>query len=582
MDKMYDFSGWATKNDLKCSDGRTIRKGAFSDNDGTIVPLVWNHQHDNVGNVLGHALLENKESGVYAYCTFNASEEAKTAKILVQHGDVTALSIYANQLKQVGGDVLHGAIREVSLVLAGANPGAYIDSVMIHGYDSDEDAVIYTGEGLELYHADSEKKIEPNVNKESENDNKPKELDNNKNKEDEKKVETVNDVIDGMTEKQQKVLYGLISLAAQTADKVVEHNATNEEDKLMHKNIFEGDENTKELKHAEIQSAIADGKRYGSLKESFLQHGITDIDYLFPDNKDVNGGAPALMNTIPAGWVDVVMNGVHHTPFSRVKMAVADITMETARAKGYIKGKKKIDEQFALLKRIINPQTVYKKQTLDRDDVVDITDFDVIAWLKQEMRLKLNEELARAYLFGDGRAAGAEEKINENNIIPVAKDTTNNLYAISCPVVQETDEALGHAIIRTVVKGLDKYEGSGNTIAFMSADTVSDMLLIEDKMGHRLYKGMDDLALGMGVNKICKVPVSVVTENVLGVVLDLRDYNVGADRGGAVNMFDDFDIDYNAQKYLIETRCSGGLIKPHSALVLTVPDSEDTSIEEAA
>ena len=565
-DYVYDFSGWATKNDLKCSDGRTIRKDAFREDDGATVPLVWNHQHDDATNVLGHALLENKPEGVYAYCTFNDTEAGQTAKSLVKHGDVTALSIYANKLKQVGGDVLHGAIREVSLVLAGANPGAYIDSIMVHGYDSDEDAVIYTGENLELFHAEE---IEDKKDKEE-----PKGEDK---KMPENKEKTVQEVIDSMTEEQQKVMYGLIGIALEDKkDDKAEHSADNDGGTLMHTNIFEGSKDD-ELMHAEISAAMADAKRYGSLKESFIQHGIDNIDYLFPDAQDVNGGTPTMMNTIPDAWVDVVMNGVHHTPFSRVKMAVADITMDTARAKGYVKGNKKVDEQFSLLKRVINPQTVYKKQKLDRDDVIDITDFDVVAWMKGEMRVKLNEELARAFLFGDGRTAGVEDKINEANIVPVVKDTENDLYAINSVVTLKDGEAEEHAIIRTMVKALDKYEGSGNIKLFIAADKVSDMLLIEDAIGHRLYKGLDDLALGMGVNQIVKVPASIVPEGFYGVALDLRDYNVGADKGGAVSMFDDFDIDYNAQKYLIETRCSGGLTKPHSAIVLSKAATADTT-----
>lgn len=576
MAKNYDFSGWATRNDLKCSDGRTIRKDAFKENDGMTVPLVWNHQHNEAENVLGHALLENRDEGVYAYCTFNDTEKGQIAKNLVQHGDVTALSIYANKLKQHGGDVLHGAIREVSLVLAGANPGAFIDSVLLaHGEESEEEAIIYTGESLSLEHgcgsSEKKKEIEHAGPKEDEN---VKLEDVKEEKEGEKMAEkTVQDVIDTMNEEQKNVMYALVGMAAEDAKK---GGSENDEEEDMKHNVFDNDEeySGNVLSHSDMEEIIGDAKRYGSLKESFLQHGITDIDYLFPDNKNLTN-TPGFINTKPDGWVDVVMKGVHHTPFSRVKMMFADITMDTARAKGYVKGNFKTEEQFSLLKRVVNPTTVYKKQKLDRDDVIDITDFDVISWLKGEMRMKLDEELARAYIFGDGRSASDDDKINPTNIIPIVADTTNNLYAMTVEVEPESGESLGHALINSVVRGLNNYEGSGNTILFTAATSVSEMLLMEDTIGHRLYKGVDELATAMGINKIVKVPASIIPEGIYGVVVDLSDYNVGADKGGAVNMFDDFDIDYNAQKYLIETRCSGALIKPHSALVLVAPEETE-------
>lgn len=588
MAKKYDFSGWATKNDLKCSDGRTIRKNAFKENDGQTVPLVWNHQHNDSDNVLGHALLENRPEGVYAYCSFNDTEKGQNAKLLVQHGDITGLSIYANKLKQSGGDVLHGLIREVSLVLAGANPGAFIDSIMAHGEESDEEGVIYTGEEIALFHAeededpeepdeeDPEDPEEPEEPKEAEKETpeepkgEPEVVEHSEKKETEKpmdgKEKTVQDVIDSMSEEQKNVMYALVGMAAERK------GAAGEDEKMKH-NVFDQDEDNREdvISHSEVMAAVADGKRFGSLKESFIEHGIDNIEYLFPDNKNLTN-TPGFINTHPAGWIDVVMNGVHHTPFSRVKMQFADITMSSARAKGYIKGNLKIDEQFSLLKRTVNPCTVYKKQKLDRDDVVDITDFDVIAWLKGEMRLKLDEELARAFIFGDGRVASDDDKINEQCIIPVYADTTNNLYAMAYTVTPASGESEGHAIINAMVKAMDDYEGSGNVVAFINQGKVSDMLLLEDNMGHRLYKGLDDLAAGMSVNKIVKCPSSIMPEGCLCVALDLRDYNVGADKGGAVNMFDDFDIDYNAQKYLIETRCSGALTLPHSAIVLNAAD----------
>ena len=567
MARKFDFGGWATRNDLKCSDGRTIRRDAFKECDGLTVPLVWNHQHNDSNNVLGHALLENRDNGVYAYCSFNDTEKGQNAKLLVQHGDITGLSIYANKLKQVGGDVLHGVIREVSLVLAGANPGAYIDTILSHGDADGDSGVIFTGEEIEMNaeyveHSEEETPVEEVTPAEE-----PvvEHAEEEEKKEEPKMAEkTVQDVVDSMTEEQKNVMYALIGMAVEDA------KGGKEEKEDMKHNVFESYEEEDVLMHDEIISALADGKRFGSLKESFLQHGITNIDYLFPDNKELNA-TPGFINTIPDGWVDVVMKGVHHTPFSRIKMTFADITMDTARAKGYVKGHQKTDEQFALLKRVVNPTTVYKKQKLDRDDVIDITDFDVVAWLKKEMRMKLDEELARAFLFGDGRQAG-DDKILESAIIPVVKDTQNNLYAMSVTVTQEANEALPHAIIRTLVKAQDNYEGSGNLTLFIAAGQVSDMLLMEDGFGRRLYKGLDDLALAMGVNKIVKVPASIVPEGFYGVALDLRDYNVGADKGGAVNMFDDFDIDYNAQKYLIETRCSGALTLPHSAIVLAVAD----------
>ena len=406
-----DFSGWATKNDIRCSDGRTIRRNAFKDNDGKTVPLVWQHIHNDPMNVLGHALLENREEGVYAYCTFNDTEGGKNAKMLVEHGDVNSLSIYANQLKQVGGDVMHGVIREVSLVLAGANPGAYIDSIMMHGEGSDEEGVIYTGLTFDdtcssVTHADEEA---------------PGKTPDEVKKEETKVAEkTVQDVVDSMSEEQKNVMYALIGMAVEDAKGG--SRDSEEENKDVKHNVFDDDHKEDVLMHSEIMDAIADGKRYGSLRDSFLEHGITNIDYLFPEDHELNS-TPGFINTNPDGWVSVIMNGVHHTPFSRIKMTFADITMDTARAKGYVKGNAKTEEQFSLLRRTVSPTTVYKKQKLDRDDVVDITDFDVVAWLKREMRTKLDEELARAYIFGDGRTLVSDDKISETCIIPVVTAT---------------------------------------------------------------------------------------------------------------------------------------------------------------
>ena len=553
----YDFSGWATKNNLLCSDGRTILKDAFKHNDGQTVPLVWNHQHNEPNNVLGHALLENRDEGVYAYCAFNDTESGQEAKKLVQHKDVCALSIYANQLKQQGMNVVHGAIREVSLVLAGANPGAFIDSVIAHGEESDEEAVIFTGEDIVIEHADNKCGTE-----ESKMANEEKKPDGEK---------TVGEVFETFTDEQKNVVYAMIGQALEDAG--VSDEEDEEENDMKH-NVFDNDtQNENVLSHDAMNTIIADGKRFGSLKESFIQHaaeyGIENIDWLFREAKNLND-QPAFIDRQPNGWVKIVMNGVHHTPFSRVKSMFADITADEARARGYVKGNLKMEEVIKLLKRTTDPTTVYKKQKLDRDDVVDITDFDVVSWLKAEMRTMLDEELARAFVFGDGRNEISTDKIDDTKIRPIISDA--DLYTIKKTVTPEASEALGHAIIRTVVKAQDEYRGSGNLTFFTKAGTVSDMLLLEDTQGHRLYKDINELALACGVNRIVKVPDSIVPTGYHGVIVDLNDYNVGADKGGSVNMFDDFDIDYNQQKYLIETRCSGALTKPYSAIALKVSE----------
>ena len=549
----YDFSGWATKNNLLCSDGRTILKDAFKHNDGQTVPLVWNHQHNEPNNVLGHALLENRDEGVYAYCTFNDTESGQEAKKLVQHKDVCALSIYANQLKQQGMNVIHGAIREVSLVLAGANPGAFIDSVIAHGEESDEEAVIFTGEDIVIEHSENKSEME-----ESKMDNEEKKPDGEK---------TVGEVFETFTDEQKNVVYAMIGQALEDAGVSDEEN---EEENDMKHNVFDNDtQNENVLSHDAMNTIIADGKRFGSLKESFIQHaaeyGIENIDWLFPEAKNLNN-PPAFIDRQPNGWVRIVMSGVHHTPFSRVKSMFADITADEARARGYVKGNLKMEEVIKLLKRTTDPTTVYKKQKLDRDDVIDITDFDVVSWLKAEMRTMLDEELARAYVFGDGRSAVSADKIDDTKIRPIISDV--DLFTIKKTVTPAENETLGHAIIRTVVKAQDEYRGSGNLTFFTKAGTVSDMLLLEDAQGHRLYKDINELALACGVNRIVKVPDSIVPTGYHGVIVDLNDYNVGADKGGSINMFDDFDIDYNQQKYLIETRCSGALTKPYSAIAL--------------
>ena len=560
----YDFSGWATKNNLRCSDGRTILRDAFKHNDGQTVPLVWNHQHNDPLNVLGHALLENRESGVYAYCKFNDTEAGKNAKMLVEHGDVTALSIYANQLKQKGGNVEHGVIREVSLVLAGANPGAFIDSVLRHGEASDEEGVIYTGEKLVLIHADEENQ---NEKKEEE-----KEVADNKER-------TVQDVVDSMTEEQRNVMYALIGQALEGAD--VKHSDEYEnggEDEMKH-NVFEHENNqgaNDTLTHAEMEVILRDAKRYGSLKESCLQHGIEHIDepgYLFPEFKNLNKEPDFVGRDM--GWVGKVMSGVHRTPFSRIKSLQADIREEDARALGYMKGNLKKEEVFTLLKRTTDPQTVYKKQKLHRDDVLDITDFDVVAFVKKEMRMMLEEEIARAILVGDGRLPDSDDKIMDTHIRSIANEEA--LYAIhhNVKVEDKSDvEAKAKAMIRESLRARKDYKGSGEPTLFCSESVLTEMLLLEDANGRVIYDSVAKLATAMRVKEIVTVPVMegaqnlAKTKNVLGIIVNLRDYNVGADKGGQVSMFEDFDIDYNAQKYLIETRCSGALIKPFSAIVL--------------
>lgn len=559
MNNKYDFSGWATKNNLRCSDGRVINKNAFQHNDGIKVPLVWNHQHNASDNILGHALLENREEGVYAYCTFNNSDAGQNAKILVEHGDITSLSIYANNLKQQGSSVTHGNIREVSLVLAGANPGAFIDNVIKHSDDVEgSTAVIYTGE--QLMHSEEDQGNEDDSNKDSQ-------------KSDDNSEETIQDVFDTLTEKQKDVVYSMLGNILKNNS---EENNEGEED--MKHNIFEGTNNqgtNEELTHAEMQSILADGKRYGSLKESALQHGITEIGYLYPDHKTVNSTPDFIARD--QEWVSVVMNGVRNTPFSRIKSIHADLRADEARALGYIKGKLKKEEVFTLLKRTTDPQTIYKKQKIDRDDVIDITDFDVVSWLKTEMRTMLNEEIARAILVGDGRLADSDDKIKEANIRPIWKDA--DLYAIKTLIEltsASTADEKAKAFIRAALKSRKEYKGSGQPTMFMSEDMLTDCLLMEDKQGRIIYETVEKLATALRVKNIVTVPVMEnlsrvdegKTKNLLGIMVNLSDYTVGADKGGAVNLFDDFDIDYNAQKYLIETRCSGALTKPLSAVVI--------------
>lgn len=558
----WDFSGWATKNNLRCSDGRTIMKDAFKDNDGQTVPLVWNHQHNDPFNVLGHALLKNTDRGVYAYCKFNDTENGQNAKQLVEHGDVSALSIYANQLRQNGGNVQHGVIREVSLVLAGANPGAFIDSVMMHGDESDEAAIMYTGEPLELSHADTEQKP----------------VEQKKEEEPVGEEKTVKDIYDAMTEEQKDAVAYMVGQALEQGG----YDDDEEDDEVKH-NIFDNEQDTDEtvLSHDAMTTIINDGKRFGSLKESFLAHadeyGIQNIDWLFPEAKTLNNPPDFIKRETE--WVAKFMNAVHKTPFSRIKSMFANITEDEARAKGYIKGKYKKEEVFSLLKRTTTPTTIYKKQKMDRDDAIDITDFDVISWLKAEMRMMLDEEIARAALVGDGRLSSSDDKINEQNIRPIWTD--EDLFSVKVTVgAQKTDadDVKAKAFIKACIKSRKLYKGSGNPTLFTTEDMIADMLLIEDTTGRRIYNSISDLATTLRVKEI--VPVEVMegltrtkgadTYDLMAIMVNPTDYNMGADKGGAISMFDDFDIDYNQMKYLLETRCSGALTKPYSALVLEI------------
>lgn len=609
MPNEYDFEGWATKNDLKCADGLVIRKDAFRVDDGKKVPLVWNHQHNKVSDVLGHAILENRKEGVYAYGIFNDSPEGKGAKERVLHGDVTALSIWANNLQQVGSEVLHGVIREVSLVLAGANPGAFIESVLSHGEpigDDEDEGIFYTEEGIYISHADA-KKDELKVkeikmpNKESDE---PQEI---------KKNKTVKDVLDEMTD-EQKAAVGLIveqvvkdskNKSDKEDESIKEEIDLKKEEKEMKHNIFEGQGSVQVISHSDMEQIFADAKRLGSLKEAVnasiengvLSHsidttgmekatgtqtyGFNDPSMLFPDYKALSDRPEWISRNMD--WVNKLMSKVHHTPFSRIKSLYANITEDEARARGYIKGKLKKEEVFTTLKRTTDPQTVYKKQKLDRDDIIDITDFDVVAWIKAEMRIMLDEEIARAILIGDGRPSDSDDKIKEDHIRPVVKDVPlfNTVIKVSVPA--NADEAtIAKETIKAIIRGRKQYKGSGKPDFWTTEDVTTEMLLLEDQIGHAMYKTESELATKLRVNEI--IPVEPmegytisITEGettksypVIGVIANMSDYNVGADKGGEVSLFDDFDIDYNQNKYLIETRISGALVKPFSALTIVL------------
>ena len=625
MAKKYDFSGWATVNDVKCSDGRTIRKNAFKDCDGAVVPLVWNHQHGDVGNVLGHALLKNTSRGVRCYGTFNNTEAGLTAKSLVDHGDIKSLSIYANQLKQNGGDVLHGMIREVSLVLAGANKEAFIDTVgFAHGDDgSFDEAYIFMGDDnaeFVLEHSDSSNEEEDMADKNE---------------------KTIGEIFDTLNDEQQEAVYAMIGMALEDADNDEEEEEYDddeeeeydddeeeyddvehadyydddyyydEEDDAMKHNVFDADERQGGafLSHSDMETIFSDAKRLGSLKDAVEEnlesgvlahavynhnadgsqgsqqtYGIADIDWLFPEARTLGNMPPEFIKR-EMGWVDEVMNGTHHSPFSRVKSIFANITMDEARARGYLKGHLKKEEVFSLLKRSTDPQTIYKKQKLDRDDVIDITDFDVVSWIKGEMRMMLNEEIARAILVGDGRLVSDDDHISEEHVRPIWKEA--ELYAVQVPVVKNPDPSKqAKNFIDSAIRARKNYKGTGDPTLFTTEDMLTEMLLIEDTIGHKLYSSPAALATTLRVKKIVTVPVmenltrtvSGVERTLAGIIVNLADYNVGADKGGAVSMFDDFDIDYNQMKYLIETRISGALVKPYSALILElIPQAEQPS-----
>ena len=604
MGAKYDFCGWATRNDLTCSDGRVIRHDAFKHCDGKKVPMVWMHNHDDVNNVLGHCLLENREDGVYTYGYFNSTYEGRHAKEMLKHDDVDGLSIYANHLKQNGNadgtvNVVHGDIKEVSLVLSGANPGALIDSVIAHGETVEDEIIIYPGTELEgegeLEHEDTDDSA---TSSDSDNpDDKELEMADN-----EKKVRTVEDVLEEMTDEQKKVVdflidenlraYG-IDPEAEAGDEGDEAAQSDDEGETeMKHNVFDNsveknEENT--LSQADIAAIFEDARknRVSSLKECVLQHaddeeeptityGIENIDYLFPENKNV-GDMPNMISR-DMEWVSTVISGCHHSPFARIKTTDADITADDARAKGYLKGNLKKEEFFKLMHRVTNPTTIYKKQKLDRDDITDITDFNVVAFIKTEMRTMLDEEIARAVLVGDGRVEG-EDKISEEAIRPIYKDA--NLYSVKVKIDVENGAAgndKAKALIDGSIRARKLYKGSGSPVCYMTEDMLTECLLLEDGIGHKMYADSAAVARAMRCTRIITVPVmegltDATNGELAAIIVNLRDYNIGADKGGAINMFDDFDIDYNQYKYLIETRCSGALTKPYSALVLSIKEA---------
>lgn len=612
--KHYDFSGWATKNDLRCNDGRIIRRGAFIVNDGQTVPLVWNHQHNSPDNVLGHAVLENREDGVYAYCEFNESQKGKSAKEAVKHGDVKALSIWANGLTQNGPDVIHGNIREVSLVLAGSNPGAFIESVLVHGEsidEFDEEGIFYTDEEIVLSHSDAIDKPEG-----SKEDKKvPEEKGKGKEKEKEK---TVKDVYDTLNEEQKKAVAIIVGMAIQDSKEESEKEKKEEGEEMKHNMFSDDNGGFPFISHSDMKQLIEDGRRLGSFKAALNQsledgilahsidttgmigpsdstasqkYGLRDPEMLFPEFRSLQTQPEWISRNM--GWVEKVMSRVHRTPFSRVKMMFADITEDEARARGYIKGNLKKEEVFTLLKRTVSPTTIYKKQKMDRDDILDITGFDVLAWIAGEMRLMLNEEIARSILIGDGRPTSSDDHIDDTKLIPIVKEPALFNTVVKVKVAANATEAeIAKATINAVIRSRKKYKGSGSPDFFTTEDVVTEMLLIEDELGHKLYKTEDEITTTLRAKEI--IPVEVMEEveidvkdgettkkyPLIGILVNLADYNVGADKGGEINMFEDFDIDYNQQKYLLETRISGALTKPFSAITLVL-DKAGTQTQNA-
>lgn len=644
--KHYDFAGWATRNDIRCSDGRVIRHGAFSGDNGKRVPLVWMHNHKDAMQVLGHADLEERDDGIYAYCSLNSTAQGQNAKEYVQHGDVVALSIYANQLKEnkKTGDVLHGEIKEVSMVLAGANRGAVIDSILSHGELSEDEAEIrFVGYGDILVHKDDEEEDDEEEKKkedgeEQEEESKPEEPDEDEEDEDDEDDEdeevkhadddgeTVADVMATLSEKQKKAVAIIIHQLTTGGDKDLSHaddqnetseegetvedvyNTLNEKQKKvvaflvgtatekseggseMKHNVFDGATPQNTLSHEDFQEIFKVGRQMGSLgaafeaaaEEGVIEHadgdyGVTNLEYLFPEAKTINTTPEFIKRDTE--WVDGVLSGTHHTPFSRVKSIFADITEDEARARGYIKGKLKKEEVFSLLKRTTDPQTIYKKQKLDKDDIDDITDMNIVAWIKSEMQLMLKEEIARAILIGDGRPSSSDDKIQENHIRPVYNDA--DLYTVKVAVRVPTaadDETIAKTLIKAMVKSRKQYKGSGNPVFFTTDDYITEGLLLEDGIGHRLYKSEAELATAMRVSKVTAVEVMEgqtieidesgvkKTYPLIGTYVNLKDYNVGTNGGAKTDFFDDFDIDFNQYKYLYETRMSGALIKPFSAV----------------
>ena len=584
----YDCSGWATKANVRCYDGLVIAQDAFKECSGKVVPMVYNHDHSNVDNVIGHCLLENRPGGMYCYAKFNDTDTGKTARQCVESGDLSAFSIFANGLKKVGSTVKHGFIREVSLVLAGCNPGALIDEVVKHSADEDYEggeAFIYNEDGLSLTHG-MDPEGNPLEDLTHSADSGDAVTDDKATQEEAKmadeknmnKEETVEDVFNTLTEKQKNVVYAIIGSVMPS-----EKDDDGEEDDTVKQNVFDKDTNATVLKHSieEINNVVKTAKSHGTMKAAFedagmdsdeLAHSIDNIDWLFPEDHLLDT-TPRIIDK-PDDWVSVVMGAVHHIPFSRFKSMFADLTEEDARAKGYIKGNFKKEEVFGLLRRSTSPTTVYKKQKLDRDDVIDITSFDVVAWLKQEMRLKLNRELALAYLLGDGRLAASEDKIDENCIRPVFNDSDLFTIKVQCKTTGLTTvEDKYKALIKQILRSRKEYRGSGTPTLFTTEDALTEMLLLEDGIGHPLYADEAALARKLRVKNIVTIPEMEGRKGAKGgdlvcLIVNLADYTVGADKGGAVSMFDDFDIDFNAQKYLIETRCSGALTTPFSAMAV--------------